>query len=73
MKPRSRWDHPPSPVLVDSKTYRMCAGKIAYPSKKNASAKVRQLGGTLGAYKCPGCHRWHIGHSDRRTDRGAPT
>jgi hypothetical protein len=47
---------------------RCCAGKQCFPSKKNATARVRTLPqdpnrGPWGAYKCPNCHRWHIGHS----------
>ena len=45
---------------------RRACGKTSFPSKKNASAVARIIGGTMNAYKCPLCRRWHIGHSNRR-------
>jgi hypothetical protein len=47
--------------------WRGCIGKIRYPSKKHAVSTARSIGDPLiGAYKCPSCGRWHLGHSKRR-------
>jgi hypothetical protein len=46
----------------DQRRIRACHGKVRFPSKKNASARARVIGGTLRA-RCPRCRRWHIGHA----------
>jgi hypothetical protein len=48
------------------KQRRGCNTKVRFPSKKNAAARARLIGGTMGAYHCGLCKRWHIGHSQRR-------
>jgi hypothetical protein len=68
-KPRTTWDHPVSPPPFDKAMHRMCDGKTSYPCKKIAAAKARLVGGTMGAYHCLSCHRWHIGHSKSRPRR----
>ena len=50
---------------VATSTYaeiRAC-GKVRFPSKKNARARARVIGGTMSAYKCRLCRRWHVGHA----------
>jgi hypothetical protein len=42
---------------------RACQGKTRFPSKKNAAARARALGGEWSGYRCPRCHHWHIGHN----------
>ena len=44
------------------KQQRACDTKKKFPSKKNAAARARLIGGTMGAYKCPLCKGWHLGH-----------
>jgi len=41
---------------------RACAGKTKFPSRKNASARARVIGGAMNAYRCSWCRGWHIGH-----------
>lgn len=43
--------------------WRACDTKARFPSKRNATARARLIGGTMNAYRCPLCSRWHVGHS----------
>jgi len=51
------------------KQVRACNMKKRFPSRKNAAAVARVIGGTMCAYKCPLCRRWHVGH-DKYADLG---
>ncbi len=51
----------------DQRARRACAGKVRFPSKKNASARARVLAADYrdahwNSYKCPRCRCWHVGH-----------
>lgn len=62
-------------ALNDPKVRRSCDGKKPFPSKRAALGTVRCMkadgasrpGYELQAYKCRGCHRWHVGNSRRRS------
>lgn len=62
-------------LLPDDVFRKGCRGKVKYGSRKKAKASIRvqrQLGQLIdaeymGAYKCKGCRRWHIGHSRTRS------
>jgi len=43
--------------------WRACGTKRRFPSKRNAAARARVIGGGMGAYKCVVCRHWHVGHS----------
>ena len=42
---------------------RACVGKVRFPSRKNAEGRARAIADGMVSYKCPLCHRWHIGHA----------
>jgi hypothetical protein len=44
------------------KQQRACDTKTPFPSKRIAAARARLIGGTMNAYRCPLCRRWHLGH-----------
>ena len=46
--------------------WRACDTKKRFPSKKQAHARARLIGGTMTAYRCPSCRHWHVGHSKQR-------
>jgi len=47
--------------------HRQCAGKVRFPSKKNAAAKARVVAAKSNEnyhhYQCRLCRGWHIGHT----------
>jgi len=52
-------------LLMERTTFkqqRACNTKRRFPSKKNATATARAIGGTMHAYRCPLCRSWHLGH-----------
>jgi len=56
---------------ADPAQHAACAGKVKFPSRKNAAARARLLPPTEGkgpwnAYRCPRCHHWHVGHRKLR-------
>ncbi|HYC00469.1 MAG TPA: hypothetical protein VEC57_15130 [Candidatus Limnocylindrales bacterium] len=63
---------PYDPNAVAYRDARGCHGKVKFPSKKNARARARLLGGSLDAYKCVLCRGWHIGHGRSRNPHRAP-
>jgi hypothetical protein len=52
--------------------HRTCGTKQAHATKAAAKAHIGSLiaAGThkraMTAYKCPYCHKWHVGHVARR-------
>lgn len=66
MKPRTIAHD--SGLITRSKVVKITAcGKQGYSSKKMAKASAvhsaRMTGDDIRAYKCDGCHCWHIGHT----------
>ena len=54
---------------------KMCGGKIRYKSKQKALNRLKSIKKrgiivpeNAGAYHCPFCNRWHLGH--RGEERG---
>jgi hypothetical protein len=51
---------------------RKCKGKVHYNSRKDADHARRlsvvkyQPNRAVNVYRCPFCHKWHIGHSRMR-------
>jgi len=69
------WDgQPPTAytLLVEppsDRVGRSCSSKIAYGSRREARARVRDgrnQDGTLRPYRCQFCGLWHLGHPRRR-------
>ena len=53
---------------VGWRAWRACAGKVRFPSRKNARARARALAAGDGDprwnhYRCPACRSWHVGHA----------
>jgi hypothetical protein len=49
---------------------RQCGDKVAHQTKADALRLVNVLwrkdGGRMNAYRCPWCHKWHVGHKPLR-------
>jgi hypothetical protein len=48
------------------KERKACMWKTKFPSKRNAMARARLIGGTMNSYKCKICGSHHLGHSEPR-------
>jgi GH24 family phage-related lysozyme (muramidase) len=54
--------------------YRSCASKIPHASRREAKQVARLTttrwgGGSLDAYRCGYCLRWHVGHGRQVRER----
>lgn len=43
-----------------------CIGKQPFETMNQARMVAKRMGGNARAFRCPHCHRYHVGHGQKR-------